>query len=506
MIWNKLKSPPELSKIDTFFCTDLPTKPLKKKGLILVTGASGYIGGRLVPELINRGYKVRILVRSHTQHYRENWPGVEVVLADALDPDSLKDALKDVDTAYYLIHSLLLGPRQFRVADVKAAQNFRKAAESNGLSRIIYLGGLGDINSSLSEHLSSRIQVAEELQKGKVSVTILRAAIIIGSGSASYEMLHHVVKKLSIISVPGWTDNRCQPIGIRDVIKYLVGSFEASKTKGRSLDIGGQDILTYKEMILRTAEVFNKKVRIITMPFMGFGLASYLINLLTPVPAPLVRCLLESGKNEVICLDNSIRELIQFEPLTFTEAIERALTVEEQYRVMTRWSDSYPRNHKFATKLHEIPGKPRFSTTYKITTFKNHADIFNSICKIGGNEGWFNSNWMWRLRGMVDEMLMGVGISRGRKSYPSLKINDVIDFWRVEDIKKNKRLLLRAEMKLPGNAWLEFNIQPRYPGNYLSVTGYYDTNTIPGKMYWYTFLPFHHFIFNDLIKEIEKRS
>lgn len=489
-----------------YFCSGLPTAPLKNADTILVSGASGYIGGRLVPELFQRGYRVRIMVRSHVSVYKEIWPDAEIIVADAADYDSLEIALKDVQAAYYLIHSLLLGPRHFHEADVAAANNFRRAAEANNVKRIIYLGGLGDIDTKLSEHLRSRILVAEELQKGRIPVTILRAAIIIGSGSASYEILYNVVKNLSVIPIPSWLNNRCQPIGIRDVIKYLVGCLETKETAGRVFDIGGEEILTYREMAERMAEVVGKKVKFISVPLLGVGVVSYSVSLLTPVPAPLVRCLMESVKNDVVCLDDSIKKIIPFKTISFTEAIRRALVSESQDRITTRWSDAYPKNAHMAVKLCDLPASPRFTTTYKITTVKDEEALFKSICKIGGKEGWFNTNWMWRLRGMVDEMLLGVGISRGRKSSTNLKINDVVDFWRVEDIEKNRRLLLRAEMKLPGEAWLEFNIIPGMPEKILSVSAYYNTDTYAGKLYWYSFLPFHHIIFKDLIKEIERRS
>jgi len=491
---------------ESLFCIDLPTFPSRKIEKILVTGASGYIGGRLVNELLKRGYKVKIMVRSQASYYKEIWPEAEIVTADASNYKDLKNALKDVDTAYYLIHSLLLGPKKFHKADIKLAKNFRIAAKINNIKRIIYLGGLGDVTSDLSDHLQSRVQVAEELKKGSIPVTILRAAIIIGSGSASYEIIHHIIKKIPVIPVAIWAKNRCQPIGIRDTIKYLVGCLETPETRGKSFDIGGSTILTYQEMMEQFAKILNKKKYFIYTPISNIGVYSYFISLLTPVPAPLVKCLLEGIKNEVICKDNSIRNLIPFEPLTYREATQRAISREEQDRVYTRWSDAYPKNYIFATKLHELPRQPQYKTAYSIISDKPEENIFRSICSIGGKEGWFYNNWMWRLRGMLDKMLLGVGTARGRKSPSTLVINDVLDFWRVEDLKKNRHLLLRAEMKLPGRAWLEFRIQKEDFKNRLTVTAYYFTETLFGKIYWYIFLPFHHLIFNNLIVQIEKRS
>ena len=493
-------------KQEDLFCTDLPTQPVPGAGKVLVTGASGYIGGRLVNELLARGYRVRILIRGNAAHYQELWPQAEIVVADALKYETLQNALKDIDTTFYLIHSLLLGQQQFYDADIHAAQNFRKAAAENNLIRIIYLGGLGDAAASLSEHLRSRIHVAEELQRGPVPVTILRAATIMGSGSASYEIIKHLVKKVPIISVPKWANTRCQPIAIRDVIKYLVGCLETLATAGKSFDIGGADILTYRQMLEIFAEVTGKKRLFFRGPFSRMNFYAYIASLVTPVPAPIIQSLMEGLKNEVVCKNDDINKFIPFETLSYIEAVKRALRREEQDKVYTRWSDAYPKDHSLAMKLSELGRIPYYTTTYSILTEKSAETLYVSICRIGGKEGWFQNNWLWWLRGMIDRLLMGVGSSRGRRSDVSLKINDVIDFWRVEDMIKNKRLLLRAEMKIPGRGWLEFKIQPEQDKNNFSITAYYDTDTLFGMLYWHMFLPLHNFIFNDLIKQIENRS
>jgi len=496
--------PPEQKDL---FCTDLPTRPLSGNVKILVTGASGYIGGRLIHELRARGYQVRVMVRDNAFHYQNLWPDVEVVIADALKCETLGAALNGVHTAFYLIHSLLLGPHGFRHADNDAAHNFIKAAEANNVKRILYLGGLGDVSTRLSDHLYSRIQVAEELKKGTVPITVLRAAIIIGSGSASYEIIKHIVKKIAVIIVPLWADTRCQPISIRDVIKYLVGCLETPATSGQSFDIGGKNILTYRQMMETFAQVMGKKRIFASLPFSNLRFYAYIAGLITPVPAPVIGSLIEGLKNEVICQSDAIGEIIPFETLTYREAVERALLREEEDKVYTRWSDAYPRNHSLALKLHELGKLPYYNTTYSLITKKSASALFESFCQVGGKEGWFNGNWMWWLRGMIDRLIMGVGSQRGRRSDASLKINDVIDFWRVEDIRNNQRLLLRAEMKLPGRGWLEFIIMPQSDGNNkLAITAYYDADTIAGMLYWYLFLPLHAIIFNSLIKQIEKRS
>lgn len=495
-----------LQKNKDLFCHDLPSKPQLGIGKVLVTGASGYIGGRLVPELLHRGYSVRVMVRGLSQEYSELWPYTEIVVADALDADSLKKALEGIDTAYYLLHSLHLGPKEFEAADLRAAHDFREAAQKQQVKRIIYLGGLGDIRNPLSPHLRNRIEVAEELKRGGVPVTILRAAVIIGSGSASYEIIQHLVKRLPVILVPHWAKNRCQPIAIRDVIKYLVGVLEIPLTSGKNFDIGGTDVLTYEKMLKVLAAVVNKKRIFIPFFFSNIRFYAYFTSLFTPVPDLITQCLMEGLKNEVVCHDTSIKDFLPFETISYKEAIVRAMSREEQDRVYTRWSDAYPPAHELAMKLHELKREAKYTTCYSLITGKDARALFNTLCRIGGKEGWFNNNWMWRLRGMIDRILLGVGTSRGRKNYSSLKINDVIDFWRIEDIKKYKRLLLRSEMRLPGMAWLEFNIKEENNNRRIAVIAHYDTHSTLGKAYWYACLPFHHIIFKKLIEDIEKRS
>jgi uncharacterized protein YbjT (DUF2867 family) len=495
----------ETSEENPLFCHDLPSRPLAEMGKILVTGASGYIGGRLVPELLARGYKLKVMVRASSPEYHELWPDVEVVAADALDVNPLRIALEGIDTAYYLIHSLLLGHKDFATADIQAAVNFRIAAEENRIKRIIYLGGLGDTQSKLSPHLQSRIQVSEELKKGKTPVTVLRAAIIIGSGSASYEIIQHLVKRLPVILIPGWATTKCQPIGIRDVIKYLVGVLEIPQTAGKSFDIGGKDILSYYDMLKTRADLLNK--RRLFIPFFSFlPLYSYIGGLITPIPAPITRSLMEGLKNEVICQNDTIRRYVPFEPLSYKEAIIRAMNREEQDRIHTRWSDAYPPAHELALKLGELEGGARYTSAYSLYTPKEASSLFKCICMIGGKGGWFSNNWIWRLRGVIDNILMGVGTTRGRKSQTHLRINDVIDYWRVEDLQKDTRLLLRAEMKLPGKGWLEFTIDDEGSKRRFSIVAHYQPRDIFGKVYWYVFLSCHRFLFNDLIKQIEKRA
>lgn len=278
------------------FYEELPTKYNPNLGKILVTGASGYIGGRLVPRLLDRGYSVRIMLRDHSPEYKKLWPKVEVAIGDALIIEKLMEILNGIDTAYYLIHSLHLGPNRFAKADIEAAKNFRIAANECGVKRIIYLGGLGDARSTLSEHLRSRLEVAQELQNGSVPVTIFRAAVIIGSGSASYEILKNLVEHLLIIPTPHWANSKCQPISVRDVIKYLIGALENEQTIGKAFDIGGKDVLTYKMMMKEVSKTLGKKRWFFHFPIQNIGFYSYFASFFTPVPASITKCLIEGLK------------------------------------------------------------------------------------------------------------------------------------------------------------------------------------------------------------------
>jgi len=489
------------------YCQDLETSPQPGIGKILVTGATGYVGGRLVPELLARGYDVRVMVRAFSLECEERWPGAEVVTGDALDLDSLIAALKGVHTAYYLIHSLLHGPRRFERLEITAASNFRKAADRNKVSRVVYLGGLGDRTSRLSDHLRTRQAIANELGQGSAALTILRAAIILGSGSASFEMIEHLVRSLPVLFLPPWAETKCQPIAIRNVVMYLVGVLETPETAGSSYDIGGPDVLSYHEMLKIFSEILGLKRLFIPLFFSDIRTYSYITSLVTPVPHPIVFSLLESTANMVVCENNDITNVVRLNLLSYREAVIRALSREDQDRIYTRWSDAYPPAHELALKLTEMERDALYTKATSVSTRKSAAALFSSICRVGGKKGWFNLNWLWKIRGMLDRVLTGVGTARGRRSSSFLRIGDVVDFWRVEDISPDQRVLLRAEMKLPGRAWMEFSINANLDGTrQLTLKTYYQPFGFWGKAYWYACLPLHFFIFSDLIRQIERRS
>ncbi|NOY12878.1 MAG: SDR family oxidoreductase [Deltaproteobacteria bacterium] len=484
-----------------------------KNRLIFVAGAGGYIGGRLVPRLLAAGYRVRALARSPEKLFNRRWgkhPGLEIVRGDILDYPSLQQGLEGCRAAYYLVHSMNPAVDDFSHTDRVAAMNMAKAAAAAELQQIIYLGGLGEEGSGLSHHLQSRSEVAQLLQLGPVPVTTLRAAMIIGSGSAAFEILRYLVDRLPVILTPRWVDTPCQPIGIRNVLHYLIGCLECSETLGETFDIGQPEILNYHKLMEIYAEEAGLRKRwIIPLPFLTPRLSSYGIHLLTPIPAALARPLTEGLKNPVICHDNRITELLPQDLFDCRRAIRLALEKMKQQQVESSWSDSGPIPP--AEWSHygdpDWAGGKIFTDARRITVDARPEQIWPALASIGGEVGWYYANWLWKLRGMIDRAFGGVGLSRGRRDSQTIYLGDALDFWRVADVEQPKRLLLNAEMKLPGEAVLYFRLKELEDGrSELDQIARFLPQGLLGLLYWYAVTPFHSYVFNGMLRGIAKAA
>ena len=479
--------------------TDLP---------ILVTGATGYIGGRLVPQLLAKGYRVRCLVRDPKRLRGRGWEDqVEVVAGDVLDEATLGPALQGCQAGFYLVHSMGAGEGLFEDCDHKAAANFARAAAAAGFSRIIYLGGLGRRSERLSKHLESRHQVGDVLREGSVPVTELRAAMIIGSGSASFEMIRALVSKLPIMVCPRWVSNRTQPIAIRSVLAYLIGCLENPQTAGHVYDIGGPDVLTYKEMMSRFAKVLGRKRWIVVVPVLTPRLSAYWVNMVTPVPASIAFPLIEGLKSETICEDHSIQEMVHVEPVGFEDAVKFALEKIRLHEVETRWTNAIPaQGRRLGANFDPIGFL--INDRQVVTTSVVDEKLFDQVRRVGGDVGWYYADPLWEIRGWMDRAIGGVGLRRGRRDPNRIFVGDALDFWRVEDFIPGRRLLLHAEMMVPGDAWLEFLVEPRNdaPGSTLTQTAFFKPTPFWGQLYWYLLYPLHWFIFRGMARGIVRAA
>lgn len=471
---------------------------------ILLTGATGYIGKRLLPVLAEAGHEIVCCVRDSA---RFNSPEsikqkVSVIEVDFLDEKTLERVPKDIDAAYYLIHSMA-SSTDYKSLEHISAINFKKSLEDSNIKHVIYLSGIVN-ESELSEHLSSRRNVESELGKGNYNFTALRAGIIIGSGSASFEIIRDLVEKLPFMITPKWLKTKCQPIGISDVILFLIKSLFNEKTFNRNFDIGGPDVLTYKEMLLGFAKHRNLKRTILIVPVMTPKLSSYWLYFVTSTSYKLAVSLVESMKIEVVCRDNSINSILGIEPIGYQQALKKAFDKIERNEIISSWKDSYVSSgmdHNVSSHI-EVPIYGCFMDKRK-RKFNNRECVVNKIWSIGGETGWYYGNWLWRLRGFLDKIVGGVGLRRGRTNLNSIMTGDTVDFWRVLYANKNEgRLLLFAEMKLPGEAWLEFKIV----GDQLEQTATFRPLGLLGRLYWYSVLPFHGFIFKGMVRNITKHN
>ncbi len=472
---------------------------------ILLTGANGYIGKLLLPVLVRNKHKVYCLVRDkrrfNTATASDN---IEVISGDLLKPDSLVSLPKDIDAAYYLVHSMTSGDKNFDRLEEDAAHNFSNYIRTTTAKQIIYLGGL--VNAEhLSKHLRSRKNVESVLKESGVSVTVLRAGIIIGSGSASFEIIRDLVEKLPVMITPRWLNTKNQPIAIANVLDYLAGVLGNEAALGRTFDIGGPEPLTYRQMLLEFAKIRGIKRYIITLPLLSPRLSSYWLYFVTSTSFQLAKNLVESLKTEAICRDDSIKKIIDVPLLTYRESVQRAFRRVEQNAVVSSWKDAVI-SEKMSSQLSEFIQVPVYGCVkdQRITPFTTSEEkVLDKVWTIGGANGWYYANFLWRIRGFIDKLAGGVGLRRGRRSATELNVGDALDFWRVllAD-KESKRLLLYAEMKLPGEAWLEFSIINLNGQNQLVQTATFRPRGLAGRAYWYGLLPLHNLIFEGMARKI----
>jgi uncharacterized protein YbjT (DUF2867 family) len=471
---------------------------------VLLTGSTGYIGKRLLPVLVELGYDVICCARDPQ---RFTIPAsikdkVSVIRVDLLDKKSLSNIPKDIDGAYYLVHSMS-SSNDYKTLERQSAINFRNALDKTSARHVIYLSGIVN-DEELSEHLSSRKDVEVELGKGKYSLTTLRAGIIIGSGSASFEIIRDLVEKLPIMVTPKWLNTKCQPIGISDVIQFLSKSLFDQRVFNQNFDIGGQDILSYKQMLLDFAKIRNLKRKIFVVPIMTPRLSSYWLYFVTSTSYKLAVSLVKSMKVEVVCRDNRINSIIGIRPLTYKESLEKAFNKIESNAIISSWKDSYS-SSGLSFKISDFIEVPQYGcfTDKRKRQIVNLGLCIDKIWGIGGENGWYYANWLWQLRGFLDKVAGGVGLRRGRTNPTTINAGDAIDFWRVLYAnKKEGRLLLFAEMKLPGEAWLEFKVV----NGQLEQTATFRPLGLWGRIYWYSVLPLHGILFSGMLKNLTKHN
>lgn len=470
---------------------------------VLLTGATGYIGGRLVTALLEQGFDVRCMARDPSRLDQHPWRDrVEVVRGDVLDRESLNGALAGCDSAVYLVHSMDGASVGFAERDRTGAANFREAAADNNLSRIVYLGGLGD-GDDLSEHLASRQEVGRLLAEGPTPVTEVRAAVIIGSGSVSFEMMRYLTEVLPVMVTPRWVRTRCQPIAIRNVLEVLAAAVADEGPDGHVWEIGGPDQLTYEEMMRRYAVQAGLRRRwIIPVPLLSPQLSRHWIGLVTPIPPGVAKPLVNSLRNEVVVRDNDVAERLVERLIPFDEAVRRALDRSSDGNVVTRWSDAA------ASPAMAQPSDPDWAggtlqfDERRVDTSASPDDLYWAFARIGGDAGYYAFDWAWKLRGLVDRLVGGVGLRRGRRHPTDLRPGEALDFWRVALVERGRRLQLAAEMKLPGEAWLEFEALPTPEGSRLRQTAYFRPRGLLGRLYWLVLVPAHALIFERMARRI----
>ncbi len=485
---------------------------MNSQRLILVTGASGYVGGRLVRDLNEDKCAVRVLVRDAQKVKDQPWAkDVEIVEGNANSPDDLRRALRGVHTAFYLLHSINAG-KNFDEVESAMAKNFAAAAEAENVSQIIYLGGIAN-DKNRSQHLASRMNTGSQLASGKVPVLELRAGIIIGSGSASFEMLRHLTHRLPIMTTPKWVSNLTQPISIRDALYYLRKCAALPAPISKICDIGGQEVLSYADMMQKFAKLSGLRKRwIIQVPVLTPKLSSLWIGFVTPVPTSLARPLVESLISEVVAdPKKSIDSIIAPPPEGFIDvegAIKLALSKIADHDVITRWSDAaYPTAPwQKAQSDPEWAGEMVLRDRREQATDASAPALWQAIESIGGDNGWYGADFLWYMRGLLDRLVGGVGLRRGRRDPVTLRIGDSLDFWRVEELDRGARLKLYAEMILPGKAWLEFSIAEENGKRIVRQEASFSPRGLGGQLYWYAVLPFHILVFPTMMRNLIRKA
>jgi uncharacterized protein YbjT (DUF2867 family) len=468
--------------------------------VVLLTGATGYVGGRLLSRLEGRDVRVRCLSRRPDVLAGRIGPRTEIVAADIEDASSLEQALEGVDTAYYLIHSMT-ATRPFAEADRAMATSFAAAARDRGVRRIVYLGGLG--TGDMSDHLASRHEVGEILRGSGVPTIELQASVVIGSGSTSFDMLRSLVDRLPVMITPRWVGSLCQPIAIEDVLDYLIAALDHAPDGGEIFEIGGSDVVAYRDLMTEYARQRRLRRAMIPVPVLTPRLSSLWLGLVTPVHARVGRALIESLRSDTIVLDPRALDVFPIRPRSMAEAVARALANEDNEFAETRWSD------EAGIDPPSFGGRRLGSRLVDCRTL--HVDVgptdaFAPIRRIGGQTGWYGANALWELRGVLDRVVGGPGLRRGRRDPDGLRVGDTIDFWRVERYEPDRLLLLRAEMRVPGRAWLQFEVEPDANGSTITQTALFDPAGVAGLGYWYSVWPFHHRVFEGMLHGIARAA
>jgi len=472
---------------------------------VLVAGATGYIGGRLVKRLSARGVRIRCVARDLQQVDGRRWPGVEIVQGDLADTGGARRVLDGIDVAYYLVHSMASG-EGYPARDRQIAQIFASAAAEAGVKRIVYLGGLGNPAGRLSDHLVSRQEVGRILAASGTRVIEFRAAVVVGSGSVSFEMIRYLTERLPIMITPRWVARRCQPIGVRNVLEYLIEALDHPDAEG-IYEIGGSEVLTYRQMMIEYAHIRGLRRVILAFPVPHPEWSSRFIDLITPIPHSIVRPLVASMHHDIVVRDDRALREFAVRPMGYRAALELALTRVASDEVETTWASSL-------ASFGGEQAQSRQLAVHEGMLFERHRTlcsapaetVFDIVCALGGDSGWPAGNALWQLRGLIDRVIGGVGMRRGRRHPRHLRVGEPLDFWRVEALEPPHLLRLRAEMKLPGTAWLQFEILPDADGSRIEQTAFFNPHGLSGYLYWYAFKPFHRFIFPGLLRAVRERA